>query len=147
MFSAVFSDFYLFEKLLGLGHADLDGEAQRYLSQLQLAHKVQISGGQLSTIDLSQGQRKRLALLTAYLEDRPFYIFDEWAADQDPAFKNIFYLSLLPELKARGKTALVITHDDRYYHVADRVVKLNYGSVEYDERIDVAGSLMAAAMR
>jgi putative pyoverdin transport system ATP-binding/permease protein len=147
MFSAVFSDFYLFDKLLGLGHADLDEEAQRYLSQLQLAHKVQISGGQLSTIDLSQGQRKRLALLTAYLEDRPFYIFDEWAADQDPAFKNIFYLSLLPELKARGKTALVITHDDRYYQVADRVVKLNYGSVEYDERIDEAGSLMAAAMR
>lgn len=147
LFSAIFSDFYLFDKLLGLRHADLDEEAQRYLSQLQLAHKVQISDGQLSTTDLSQGQRKRLALLTAYLEDRPFYIFDEWAADQDPAFKNIFYLSLLPELKARGKTALVITHDERYYHVADRVVKLNYGTVEYDERIDEAGSLMAAAMR
>jgi len=144
LFSAVFSDFYLFDKLLGLDHGNLDEDAQRYLSQLQLAHKVQVSGGQLSTTDLSQGQRKRLALLTAYLEDRPFYIFDEWAADQDPAFKNIFYLSLLPELKERGKTALVITHDDRYYHVADRVVKLNYGSVECDERIDEASSLMAA---
>ena len=144
LFSAVFSDFYLFDKLLGLDHGNLDEDAQHYLSQLQLTHKVQVSGGQLSTTDLSQGQRKRLALLTAYLEDRPFYIFDEWAADQDPAFKNIFYLSLLPELKERGKTALVITHDDRYYHVADRVVKLNYGSVECDERIDEASSLMAA---
>jgi putative ATP-binding cassette transporter len=144
LFSAVFSDFYLFDKLLGLDHGNLDEDAQHYLSQLQLTHKVQVSGGQLSTTDLSQGQRKRLALLTAYLEDRPFYIFDEWAADQDPAFKNIFYLSLLPELKERGKTALVITHDDRYYHVADRVVKLNYGSVECDEPIDEASSLMAA---
>ena len=147
LFSAVFSDFYLFDKLLGLDHGNLDEDAQHYLSQLQLAHKVQVSDGQLSTTDLSQGQRKRLALLTAYLEDRPFYIFDEWAADQDPAFKDIFYLSLLPELKARGKTALVITHDERYHQVADRVVKLNYGSVECDERIDAASSLMTAAMR
>ncbi|HWS53775.1 MAG TPA: cyclic peptide export ABC transporter [Pyrinomonadaceae bacterium] len=138
LFSAVFSDFYLFDRLLGLGRPELDEQARRYLAQLQLAHKVRIDAGRLSTTDLSQGQRKRLALLTAYLEERPFYVFDEWAADQDPAFKNIFYLSLLPELKARGKTALVITHDDRYYHVADRLVKLNYGSVESDERLDGA---------
>ncbi|HEX8351279.1 MAG TPA: cyclic peptide export ABC transporter [Pyrinomonadaceae bacterium] len=144
LFSVVFSDFYLFEKLLGLGHDELDERAGGYLSQLQLTHKVQVSGGRLSTTDLSQGQRKRLALLTAYLEDRPFYIFDEWAADQDPAFKNIFYLSLLPELKARGKTALVITHDDRYYHLADRLVKLNYGVVESDERLDGARDVAAA---
>jgi putative ATP-binding cassette transporter len=141
LFSAVFSDFYLFDKLLGLDRAELNEEGRHYLSQLQLAHKVQINGGQFSTTDLSQGQRKRLALLTAYLEDRPFYIFDEWAADQDPAFKNIFYITLLPELKARGKTALVITHDERYYHVADRVVKLNYGNVEYDQRVGEADSL------
>jgi len=144
LFSAVFSDFYLFDRLLGLGREELDERAGAYLSQLQLAHKVEVAGGRLSTTDLSQGQRKRLALLTAYLEDRPFYIFDEWAADQDPAFKNIFYLSLLPELKARGKTALVITHDDRYYHVADRLVKLNYGSVESDERLDAARGVAAA---
>lgn len=144
LFSAVFSDFYLFDSLLGLGHPGLDEQARRYLSQLQLAHKVEVADGRLSTTDLSQGQRKRLALLTAYLEDRPFYVFDEWAADQDPAFKNIFYLTLLPELKARGKTALVITHDDRYYHVADRLVKLNYGAVESDERLDGAGCVAAA---
>jgi len=72
-------------------------------------------------------QRKRLALLAAYLEDRPFYVFDEWAADQDPSFKNVFYTQLLPELKSRGKTVLVISHDDRYYHIADRIIKLDYG--------------------
>jgi len=86
-----------------------------------------VTNGTLSTTALSQGQRKRLALLTAYLEDRPIYVFDEWAADQDPAYKDIFYLQLLPELRSRGKTVVVITHDDRYFHLGDRVVKLDYG--------------------
>ena len=145
LFSAVFSDFYLFEKLLGLDGPELDARARHYLSQLQLEHKVKVTEGVLSTTDLSQGQRKRLALLTAYLEDRPFYIFDEWAADQDPLFKNVFYLSLLPELKAKGKTVLVITHDDRYYHLADRLIKLNYGQVEHQERIENEVTLPALA--
>jgi len=68
-------------------------------------------------------------LLTAYLEDRPIYVFDEWAADQDPHFKSVFYAQPLPDLKARGKTALVVTHDDRYFHSADRVIKLDYGKI------------------
>lgn len=80
-----------------------------------------------TTIDLSQGQRKRLALLTAYLEDRQIYLFDEWAADQDPYFRDIFYKQLLPELKQRGKTIIVISHDDRYFHLSDRLFKLDYG--------------------
>jgi putative pyoverdin transport system ATP-binding/permease protein len=96
---------------------------------LQLDHKVSIKDGAFSTLELSQGQRKRLALLVAYLEDRPFYVFDEWAADQDPLFKDVFYRELLPELKAKGKTVLVITHDDRYFHLADRYIKLEYGQL------------------
>ena len=134
-FSVVFSDFYLFDELLGLDNLDLDTQAQEYLKLLQLDHKVKIENGKLSTTNLSQGQRKRLALLTAYLEDRPIYLFDEWAADQDPVFKEIFYTQLLPELRNRGKTVLVISHDDRYFHVADRVIKLDYGKVEYDKQL------------
>jgi putative ATP-binding cassette transporter len=129
-FSAVFSDFYLFDSLLGLDPVKLDVRIQDYLVQLQLNHKVQITEGRLSTLDLSQGQRKRLALLTAYLEDRPFYVFDEWAADQDPLFKKLFYMQLLPELKARGKTVLVITHDDQYVHRADRCIKMEEGKCQ-----------------
>lgn len=132
LFSVVFTDFYLFESLLGLKSAELDGQAKHYLSQLQLDHKVKVVDGVLSTVDLSQGQRKRLALMTAYLEDRPIFLFDEWAADQDPFFKEIFYHQLLPELKERGKTVFVISHDDRYYSVADRIIKLGYGTVESD---------------
>lgn len=131
-FSAVFTDFYLFEHLMGLACRELDDRAMEYLGRLQLDRKVKVEAGALSTLDLSQGQRKRLALVTAYLEDRPIYLFDEWAADQDPQFKETFYLELLPELRARGKTVFVISHDDRYFHVADRILKLNYGRIEYD---------------
>ena len=129
IFSAVFADFYLFDNLLGLNTANLDTQAAEYLEQLHLNHKVKIKNGVLSTTAVSQGQRKRLALLTAYLEDRPFYLFDEWASDQDPTFKKVFYHQLLPELKARGKTVLVITHDDQYFDVADRIIKLDYGKL------------------
>jgi putative ATP-binding cassette transporter len=131
-FAVVFSDFFVFEALLGLEASSLDDDARRYLTKLHLQQKVQVKDGALSTIELSQGQRKRLALLTAYLEDRPIYLFDEWAADQDPVFKEIFYLELLPELKARGRTVFVISHDDHYFHVADRVLKLDYGKIEAD---------------
>jgi putative ATP-binding cassette transporter len=130
LFSAVFSDFFLFDRLLGLGATgDLDGHARRWLRELQLDCKVTVERGALSTTELSAGQRKRLALLVAYLEDRPFYVFDEWAADQDPAYKAIFYDRLLPDLRARGKAVLVISHDDRYFHVADRCIELEAGQL------------------
>ena len=133
-FSVIFADFYLFERLLGLDRPDLDRQALSYLKQLQLEHKVTVEQGWLSTTALSQGQRKRLALLAAYLEDRPIYLFDEWAADQDPVFKEFFYKQLLTQLRDRGKTAIVISHDDRYFPLADRIIKLDYGKVEYDKQ-------------
>jgi putative pyoverdin transport system ATP-binding/permease protein len=133
-FSVVFSDFYLFTQLLGLDPSDLENRAQAGLNRLHLNHKVEIDGGCFSTTELSQGQRKRLALLIAFLEDRPIYLFDEWAADQDPTFREVFYLELLPELKMRGKTVIVISHDDRYFHVADRLIKMDCGRIEFDKR-------------
>lgn len=134
-FSVVFSDFYLFDSLLGLDAHELDEKAHRYLSLLRLENKLKIKDGVFSTTELSQGQRKRLALLTSYLEDRSIYVFDEWAADQDPLFKEIFYYQLLPELKARGKTIIVISHDDKYYHVGDRVIKLEEGKITFDKSL------------
>jgi putative ATP-binding cassette transporter len=134
-FSVVFSDFYLFENLLGVDSPELDAKALDYLIELQLDRKVQVKDGRLSTTALSQGQRKRLALLVAYLEDRSIYIFDEWAADQDPQFKEIFYYHLLPALKAKGKTVLVVSHDDRYYQMADRIIKLTNGKLQEEDPV------------
>jgi putative ATP-binding cassette transporter len=126
-FSVVFADFHIFKRLLGIDADDLEARTGRYLEQLQLADHVMLSQEGLSTTRLSHGQRQRLALLTAHLEDRPIYVFDEWAANQDPWFRDVFYRRILPELKARGKLVVVISHDDRYFDVADRLLRLTDG--------------------
>lgn len=128
-FAAIFTDFCLFENLLDSDNPALMQKAVEYLEHLQLDHKVSIENGTLSTVDLSSGQRKRLALLAAFLEDRPCYLFDEWAADQDPVFKHFFYTSILPDLKRRNKLVIVITHDDAYFQLADRLIKVDQGQV------------------
>lgn len=126
--SAVFTDFHLFEDYLGF-EPGIDDEVRKYLKELQIDHKVTVENGRLSTVQLSQGQRKRLALLTALLEDRPIYMFDEWAADQEPKFRDVFYKEILVGLKERGKTVIVITHDDRYFDCADQIIKLDFGRI------------------
>jgi putative ATP-binding cassette transporter len=133
MFTTVFSDFYLFEDLL-TGEESRSGNvlpehALPYLERLEIVHKVSVKDGVFSTLDLSTGQRKRLALVHAYLEGRPVLVFDEWAADQDPSFRHLFYTELLPELRAKGRLLIVISHDDRYFHVADRVVRMHDGRI------------------
>jgi len=143
LFSAVFSDFYLFEQLLEDQHVDLDGIGNELISKLNLQNKVQIKDGAFTSRNLSQGQRKRLALIVAYLEDRPFLLFDEWAADQDPDFKDVFYHHLLPELKAQGKTIFVISHDDRYFHLSDRLLKMENGQLV---NVDGEGSVKNAPL-
>ncbi|MDQ7984800.1 cyclic peptide export ABC transporter [Pseudomonas sp. G34] len=134
-FAAIFADFYLFADVLG-ENGQLDGLEERvdhYLQRLGLAHKVQFVAGRLSTTALSQGQRKRLALLLLMMEGREVLLLDEWAADQDPVFRHVFYHELLPELQAAGKTVIAISHDDRYFDVADRIYRLDYGQlVDYD---------------
>ncbi|MEO8494648.1 MAG: cyclic peptide export ABC transporter [Planctomycetota bacterium] len=137
-FSVVFADFHLFERLLGLDADELPARVGAYLEQLQLADLVTLSRDRFSTTTLSHGQRQRLALLTAYLEDRPIFVFDEWAANQDPTFRNIFYRRILPELKARGKLVVVISHDDRYFDVADRLVRLTGGQLNSPSRTQAA---------
>lgn len=133
-FSVVFSEFHLFETLLGLCGDDVDERAKEYLLDLGLDLKVSIVDGKFSTINLSHGQRKRLALLVAYLEDRQIYLFDEWAADQDPRFKETFYRSLLPDLKKKGKTIILVSHDDRFYDIGDRIITLDSGIVTAETR-------------
>ena len=130
LFSTVFADFHLFTRLLGAGaEPATDTEVRRWIETLELAAKARIDDGRLLDTSLSQGQRKRLALLVAALEQRPLLLLDEWAADQDPAFRRTFYLELLPALRAAGVTVVAITHDDHYFHVADRLLKMDGGKL------------------
>jgi putative ATP-binding cassette transporter len=143
-FSAVFSDFHVFDRLLGHEPRKLDERAQGWLRALDLEHKVKIEGGVLSTTELSSGQRKRLALLAAVLEERPVCCFDEWAADQDPAYKQVFYQTILPALAAQGRAVFVISHDERYFHLASRCLKLEAGKLR---PLCVAPPPIAASVR
>ena len=128
LFSAIFSDFHLFDKLHGLSDAAPE-RVNALLRLMEISHKTAFSSGRFTNTHLSTGQRKRLALVVSYLEDKPVYIFDEVAADQDPHFRRYFYETLLTELKSAGKTVVVVTHDDRYFHVADRVLQMDYGKL------------------
>jgi putative ATP-binding cassette transporter len=124
---AIFADYHLFDRLLGSLTSQQQTLIERYLKDLQLERKVSVADGKFSTLTLSEGQKRRVALLVALLEDRDMYVFDEWAADQDPAFKRIFYCEILPLLRAKGKAVVVISHDDRYFHVADRLFVMEDG--------------------
>ncbi len=128
-FSAIFGDYYLFDKMYGIDYQSKTEEIRKYLKVLRIDDKVQVKDGLFSSTKLSTGQRKRLALLVSYLEERPAYLFDEWAADQDPEFRKFFYKVLLPELKARGKTIIAITHDDSYFDDADKHIKMETGQI------------------
>lgn len=126
MFAAVLADHFLFDGPAEEGA----GRALGLLDRLGLAHKVTLEGTTWSTLDLSTGQRKRLALVDAWLQDRPVMVFDEWAADQDPSFRRLFYEEILPELKQAGRTLIVISHDDRYFAAADRLLVLEGGRLQ-----------------
>lgn len=131
-FAAVFSDFCLSDTIARPPSPELDALAGSYLQEFRLGHKVRVENGIFSTMDLSQGQRKRLALIAACLEDKPVYVFDEWAADQDASFRQKFYYEIIPELKQKGKTLFVISHDQQYFSQADRLIVLEEGRLWKD---------------
>lgn len=129
LFSTVFVEGHVFDRLLGV---ELEQEKLRHFATLLGIEKyVDVETGHFSSQNLSRGQHKRLALLVACMDDRPILVFDEWAAEQDPGFKEIFYKQILPELRKQGKTVVAITHDDRYFSAADRVLKLLDGQLEW----------------
>jgi ABC-type siderophore export system fused ATPase/permease subunit len=129
-FSAIFQDYHLFETLVPKRGRQVDPkDVQAWVTRLRLTDKVSVEHDRLSTTKLSYGQRKRLALLVAYFEQSDIYVFDEWAADQDQEFREFFYCEFLPELKRLGKTALVVSHDERYFRCADTVVKFERGAI------------------
>jgi len=127
-FSTVFAEPALFERLYGLEDVD-PARVTALLEQMELGHKVRFEAGHFSTIELSTGQRKRLALVVALLAERPIYVFDEWAADQDPHFREAFYRQILPSLRARGKAVVAVTHDDDAFDVCDRRLHFDRGQV------------------
>lgn len=124
--AAVFSNNYLSRRLYGIENGG-EEHANHLLERLEMREKAAVRNGAFTTIDLSLGQRKRLALVTALVEDKPVIVLDEWAAGQDPHFRRVFYEEILLELKAQGKIVICVTHDDRWFGVADRVLHMHEG--------------------
>lgn len=129
LISAIYSDFYTFKKLYGQLSNEAPELTEHYLKYLQLDKAVEINKNIISNTNLSDGQKRRLTLLTSLLEDREIYLFDEWAADQDPRFKQFFYQEILPYLREKGKVVIAITHDDRYFSSADKIITMEDGQV------------------
>ena len=134
-FSTIFSDYYLFQKLYGVDYEKKELEIEELLVKLHIQDKLHIKNGVFSSTNLSTGQRKRLALLVSYLEDKPILLFDEWAADQDPEHRKYFYNKLLPELKKEGKCIIAVTHDDSYFGIADQLIKMEMGQIIKQEKV------------
>jgi putative ATP-binding cassette transporter len=127
--SAIFSDNHLSRRLYGIPDPD-PLRVRSLLEQMEMDGKVTVTDGAFSTVDVSTGQRKRLAMVVARLADKPVVVLDEWAADQDPHYRHVFYRELLPELKAAGKIVICVTHDDRWFDVADHIYHMNEGRIE-----------------
>ncbi len=128
LFSIVLTDFYLFDRIYGLPDINAD-EVNHWLKVLELDKKTRYENQRFTNMDLSTGQKKRLAFIVAVLKNRPICIFDELAADQDPGFRKRFYEQILPDLKAQGRLVIVVSHDDKYFHLADRIIKLQDGRI------------------
>ncbi|MER3385017.1 multidrug ABC transporter permease/ATP-binding protein [Pectobacterium aroidearum] len=130
LFSAIFTDFHLFGQMMGpQGTAPDTALVDSWLDRLNMRHKLTLEHHQVMNLQLSQGQRKRVALLLAVAEQRDILLLDEWAADQDPQFRRVFYLELLPQLRALGKTIVAISHDDHYFEHADRLLEMHQGTL------------------
>ena len=133
LFSVVFSDFHLFQNLYGINKYS-EESLERWKLLLQMESKIKIEDGVFSSINLSTGQKKRVALLVALMEERPIMVLDEWAADQDPEFRGIFYNEIIPIFKIMGKTVIAITHDDAYFDRADFLITIKDGAIYHSEQ-------------
>ena len=128
LFTTIFSDFHIFDKLYGIRELD-EKKLHTIMDKLKLTGKTSIIDGSFTSTNLSRGQTKRLAYLISCFDNREIYVFDEFAADQDPGFKKYFYYNILPELKEHGKTVIAVTHDDNYFDACDRLIKMDEGKI------------------
>lgn len=130
LFSAVFTDVWLFDRLLGPQGVQANAElVSSWLERLKMSEKLELENGTILNLKLSKGQRKRVALLLALAEERDIILLDEWAADQDPHFRREFYQLLLPLMQQMGKTIFAISHDDHYFIHADRLLEMRQGQL------------------
>ena len=144
LFSAVFSEFHLFSRLYGLDEAE-QAKVPPHLAELDLAHRVRIENGAFSTLALSTGQKRRLVLSVAVAEARPIIVLDEFAADQDPVRRRLFYDVLVPQMARDGHLVIAVTHDEHCFDKCDRLIRMEAGRILADTRQPGAAHAVANA--
>ncbi len=128
LFSVIFSDYYIFDRFYGQQRVD-DKLVNKMLTRLGLGDRLRWMDGQFSNLNVSAGQKKRLALILGYLDESPYLIMDEVAADLDPLFRKYFYEEFLQQLVSQGKTIIAVSHDDKYFSRADRLINIEQGKI------------------
>jgi putative ABC transport system ATP-binding protein len=113
-------------ELRGFSHADALKEAARLLDAVKLGDKVDSLPR-----DLSGGQRQRVAIARALAGSPPLLLADEPTAALD-AQNGLAITELLRTLaKEHGHTVVVVTHDNRIFHLGDRIVHIEDGLISH----------------
>ena len=145
--TAIFTNNHIFSHNYDDYQLKENDEYRGLLETMRLDQVVTDDNEESARRKFSKGQSKRMSMIFALLEKKPILILDEWAADQDPHFRKYFYEELIPKLRAAGKTIIAVTHDDAYFHLADRIIKFDYGKivkdVEVDNKVELTESLWA----
>ena len=81
--------------------------------------------------ELSEGEKKRVAIATVLSYNPVFILLDEPTANLDGKGKKEF-VEILGELKKEGKTLIVATHEMRGIEYADRIIIMKNGVIKYD---------------
>lgn len=136
LIAAVFTDDHIFSHNYEEYTVENNPEYKQLLEVMELDKVITDDKESSARRKFSKGQSKRMSLIFALMEKKPILVLDEWAADQDPYFRKFFYEELIPKLKAEGKTIIAVTHDDAYFHLADRILKFNYGKIDAEVKVD-----------
>ncbi|WP_025742949.1 cyclic peptide export ABC transporter [Aquimarina pacifica] len=135
LIAAVFTNNHIFSKNYDNYTLENNKDYIELLKLMSMDKVVEDDKEESARRHYSKGQSKRMSLIFTLLENKPILVLDEWAADQDPHFRKFFYEKLIPKLKAEGKTIIAVTHDDAYFHQADRIIKFDHGQIIKDVQV------------
>ena len=105
--------------------AEAKARADQLLDELGLADRAKNLPGQLSG-----GERQRVAIGRALMNDPALVLFDEPTSALDTKLGESVMELIRTEMKQRGIAAVIVTHDERMVHYADRVAHILDGRLE-----------------
>ena len=112
-------------RLAGVNRKEAARRADRLLDELGLSKRSSHYPEQLSG-----GERQRVAIARALMNDPSLILADEPTASLDSTRGREVVEMLARDVKTRGKSAIMVTHDERMLDLCDRVVRIADGRLE-----------------